>query len=319
MHEKSVREVSLIHCQARRKFNRTIVVSDTAAYGDAMKSSLPLKELATAIGLSDISGERWEAEGRPWLEDGAHGKRDVAMTEAIRFIREHRYKVVSPQALGLAELPGGVGFTPELPGELLLDVLLREDPVPAATLLFRAFLDGMSIAEICDGPVKHAMNAVGELWLKGPEGILIEHRATDVCLQSISLLRSSIAHPASGGPLAIGCALEGDPHMLTSIAAAAALTERGVQALNLGAETPWSVLSGAAKRYLPRLVWISVSTRRGPELATRLAAFADEVVEAGAHVIVGGCDVKAGEVPSRPNLRWGSSLGELCEFASRVQ
>ena len=66
------------------------------------------------------------------------------------------------------------------------------------------FLNGSGVAAICDGAMQQAMRQIGELWPKDPRGILIEHRATDICLHAPGVLRQMLGDPAEHAPVALG-------------------------------------------------------------------------------------------------------------------
>lgn len=283
-----------------------------------MKAFLSPKDLAEAIGVSESSLKRWADDGRLRAVRTSGGHRRIPLHEAVRYIRDHKCPVLRPDLLGLVSLPiENCASTEAGPIELnLVNALLNDDADTARGILFGAYFAGASIASLCDGPIRHAMAVLGEKWKHGPDGIVIEHRAFETCLQAIILLRSSLPKPAADAPLALGCSPQGDPYMLSTFAAAAVVAEAGFQTVNLGADTPFEVLFTAVTRYSPRLVWISSSVGDPKNVfGDRLRAMVDHAGANGVHVIVGGRGVSAADLPKSSAVSWGGSMGELAAFA----
>ena len=59
------------------------------------------KDLANAIGASESSVKRWTDQGRLEITRTSGGHRRIAVTEAIRFIRENQLPLLQPEVLGL--------------------------------------------------------------------------------------------------------------------------------------------------------------------------------------------------------------------------
>jgi hypothetical protein len=83
--------------------------------------------------------------------------------------------------------------------------------------------------------------------------------ATDICIQAYNC---GCQEPQAGGAVAIGGAPPGDPYLLPSMLAAAALAADGWQAVNLGPDTPFDALLAAAERHEPGIAWLSISSIR---------------------------------------------------------
>ena len=169
----------------------------------------------------------------------------------------------------------------------------------------------MSVAEIGDGPLRSAMEVIGGLWLERPDGVLIEHRATDICLQAIAQLRLVLQVP-DGAAVAVGGAPSGDPYVLPSLLAAAVLASQGIRAVNLGPDTPLDTLRQAVQCHAPLLVWLSVSvaSEAGP-FAQEVEQFAAELREGQRHLVVGGRGHASLGIRALPNLLVAGSMAEL--------
>jgi len=282
-----------------------------------MKEHLSPKELAEALGVSESSVKRWSDEGRIPVRRTAGGHRRISIEDAVRYIRRTNAAVRRPDLLGFAE-SGDLMWQNLSDHELedhLYDALVRGDGATAAGLVHGPFLAGRPLAWISDGPVRGAMSRIGELWRHQSDGILLEHRATDICIQAIMRIRLSL--PAGlDAPTAVGGAVAGDPYLLPSLLAATVLRDVGMRDVNLGPQTPLDVFPAAAERENPRLVWISFSVVEAARTArAALPALVGELGETGASLIIGGRAV--GELADlrHPNLTISQSMAELATFA----
>ncbi len=230
------------------------------------------RELAEALGVSESSLKRWVDAGKITAMKTDGGHRRIALSEAVRFVRESGAPVARPELLDMPEV--AVAHQRMLRGaDQLLDYLIEGDVVGARGWLLGRYLSGMSIATLCDGPVKNAMHALGELWNHDNGGIFLEHRGTDVCLQAVAHLRGTF-EPAGTAPLALGGTPEDDPYLLPSFMAATVIAAAGMRAMNLGPDTPVAALDHAATANKPRLVWISASAPIVPSRARAIARWA---------------------------------------------
>jgi len=283
-----------------------------------MEKLLTTKELAEAIGASESSLRRWTNSGAIRTSRTVGGHRRIPLSEAIRFIRDSHATVVRPAVLGLDDalrVAGDAGGAGEAEAALY-DALRDGDAARAGGLVLSLYLGGTSLAAAFDGPISRAMHRVGELWQHDPRGVLVEHRATDICLGTVSRLRSLVAPAADDAPAAVGGAPEGDPYLLPSMMAAAVLADAGYRVTSLGANTPAGVLAQAAAEQKAALVWLSVSTAEPPakpardveELARRLRAQDASLVLGGRH---------AAPLAGRglPSVHVLAGMSELAAFA----
>jgi len=241
------------------------------------------RELAAAIGVSESSLKRWADDGQIKVSRTAGGHRRIAIGEAIRFVRSIRAPLVRPELLGMRDLLAGgdLVLSSETPAERLF-MFLREGMAPEARgLILSLYLSGQSVAEIADGPIRSAMGKLGELWKHDPEGVFLEHRATDICIQAVEQLRH-LVEPQNPGPVALGGAAPGDPYLLPSLLVGTALAAEGWQAVNLGPNVPFEAILRAIERHHPRVVWLSVSfVRDVNEIEQGLSQLAHKLVEHG--------------------------------------
>ena len=230
-----------------------------------MEKLLTTKELAEAIGASESSLRRWTNSGAIRTSRTVGGHRRIPLSEAVRFIRESRATVVRPQVLGLAggdRVARGAGDpsgAPSAAEESIYRGLVAGDSARVSADVLGLYLGGVSLAAIFDGPLAGAMHRVGELWRHDSSGILVEHRASDICIQAVNQLRQLLAPPDPGAPAAVGGAAPGDPYLLPSMMASAVLAEAGLRQTNYGPHTPLDALGDAAEEQGATLVWLSVS------------------------------------------------------------
>ena len=283
------------------------------------------KDLANAIGASESSVKRWTDQGRLEITRTSGGHRRIAVTEAIRFIRENQLPLLQPEVLGLQiDVDSGASAAEvgsKDPNADFHQLLLSGHDVGARNHLVSRFLKGESVAALTDGPIRSSMEQIGWTWKERSEGIFIEHRATEILAGLLQDLRQLVA-PTNPIGRAIGGAVSGDPYRLPSLAVAATLNECGLHAVNLGANTPISVLRQASvddpTDQPPCLVWISVSEVTSPgETSLDVSELVRECMAASIAVAIGGREAHRLEFPSGDQVFRGESLTELAEFVQR--
>lgn len=285
-----------------------------------MPRVLTTSELAQALGVSESSIKRWVDDGTIRGARTAGGHRRIAITEAFRFIRATRAPLADPELLAVPEVAAALSDqrTAGGAGERLLTYLERGDAARATGMLLALFLGGERVADIVDGPLQAAMAQLGELWQERPDGVFVEHRATAICIEAVSRLRTLLP-VADGSPAAVGGAPAGDPYALPTLCAAAVLAEAGFRTTNLGPDTPFDALVQAAAATRSRLVWVAVTAPQpGRRFAQELADFARRLGDAGATLVVGGRGARARRLPSRPSYHRLGTMAELAELGNTL-
>jgi MerR family transcriptional regulator, light-induced transcriptional regulator len=277
------------------------------------------KEFALAIGTSESSIRRWVDSGAVRLSRTVGGHRRIPLTEAIRFIRERKVVVVRPEILGwpdLAPKPSpSAPWTPRRDGEQLHEAMELGNGRQVHALVLGWYLGGRSLAEVCDGPLRSAMHAMGELWRHCEGGILVEHRATEWCAQAIAQVRSMMPSPSQEAPVAIGGTPEEEAHGLGSAMAAAVLRECGYNDSNFGAFTPIRLLAEMAREQQARLVWLSVTMPPDARAKKETSDLGRHLDSMGATLVLGG--QKADDCAPRglSNVQVLRTMAELAAFA----
>jgi MerR family transcriptional regulator, light-induced transcriptional regulator len=283
-----------------------------------MKTSFSPKELAQAIGVSESSLRRWVDNGAIQTTRTVGGHRRIPLVEAVQFIRRTQTPVVRPDVIGLPPSGDSIGIARDASDleERLYHALKDGQAETARSLFYSSFLSSRSLTALFDGPIRGAMERIGRLWEHSSRGILIEHRATDICIEVINQFRQLCRHQGEGLPVALGAAPGNDIYTLPTLMAATVLADVGFDEVNFGPDTPLELLSAAADEYRPKLVWLSLSVL--PERHTVRQA----IHELGEHLartrtplIIGGRQVGALDGRLRSNIHIMHSMGELAGYA----
>lgn len=274
------------------------------------------KQLGQAIGVSESSLKRWIDDGQLEVMRTTGGHRRVDLAEAVRFVRQRGYTISDPTVLGIkaSDVSDGRADQVQLANHMhrLLTEGKDKEFVAAVT---RLYLDGQSLAELIDGPIREAMRRIGELWHNNPDGIGIEHRATDILIRTLGYLHTLIKAPAQDAPLAIGGAPPNDMHLVASLCVALVLAEQGWREINLGANTPWDQFISLATRERASLVWLSMTAQSKADLSPKVDALAGQLAKLPCQLIVGGRQANDSIARlSQTNLHRAGSMTELVAF-----
>lgn len=286
-----------------------------------MSSFLSPRQFAAVIGVSESSVRRWADDGQIEMTRTAGGHRKIAKTEAIRFIRETSANVVRPDILQLDEPTHRRGRADAFAAQddELFHALADGKAKVAAALLSRLYLNRVSVAEICDGPIRTAMRRIGELWPSDKRAIFTEHRATNICIDALQQLRATFRPAKPGAAIALGGALEKDPYTLPSMMVTTVLAELGFETINLGPNTPAEILASSAIEMGASIVWLAL-TAPLPKAATTksIQTVTSELGDASIPIVVGGQAAHRYRLPTAANFHAFSSLSELSGFATAM-
>jgi len=275
------------------------------------------KQLGQAIGVSESSLKRWIDDGLIAVTRTTGGHRRIELAEAVRFVRQRGYTIADMGALGLTAADDETGRADAAQrAERFHELLINGQDKEFTASLTRLYLDGHTLAELIDGPIREAMKRIGELWHNDPDGIGIEHRATDICIRALSYLHTLLKTPPADAPLAIGGAPPADMHLISSLCISLVLAEQGWREANLGANTPWEQLERAAKREKASLVWVTMTNEPGTDYESHLRSLAQSLAEVPCQLVVGGRQLS--EPIQRiylENFHAARSMAELVSFS----
>lgn len=272
------------------------------------------RELGQALGVSESSLKRWIDAGKIAATRTDGGHRKIALPEAMRFIRETGAPLAHPEILDMPEI-AVAQERGALRSDHLLAYIRRGDRIGTRGWIMASYLAGASVAELCDGPIREAMHALGELWVHDARGIFIEHRGTDVCLQALAYLRTTF-ESSSTAPVAIGGGPEDDPYLLPSFMASIVLAAEGLQTINLGPDTPITAMQHAVDEHHPKLVWVSATSKLPPARARAVAHWI-AALPPTTIALVGG---REGSViaQAHPAVRYVETMAELAVVAAGI-
>ena len=286
-----------------------------------MLKYLSPRQFAEVIGVSESSVRRWADGGQIQMTRTGGGHRKIARAEAIRFIRATAAEIVRPDLLEISEPSHrhqrAAAFGAQ--HDELLKALRKGDGEVVFGLLTRMYVNGVSIADICDGPLRHAMQQIGELWPSDKRSILIEHRATNICIDALNRLRAGFTRPRKSTVVAVGGAPENDPYVLPSLMVTTVLADGGYKAVNLGPNTPLDVISQSAEERHTKLAWVSFTA---PLARTKtdavLARTAKHLRLKKVHLVIGGQAATKYKLPAHRYVHAFPSLAEMAGFAKSL-
>lgn len=252
-----------------------------------MVRTLSTSEFAKALGVSDSSVRRLADAGELEIHRTRGGHRRIPVSEAVRYIRDTHTPVQKPELLGLEIAPQQVDT--ESAAARMLKVLEEGHASAVIALMQWLYASGMSVAELCDGPIASAMSQIGERWPHDKRAIFIEHRATILCCRALNQLRLSIPEPDEDAPKAIGAAMSGDMYLMPTLIASLVLYEAGFNEINLGPNTPLDVLADSVVDESPTLVWLSIAEPfRSKSQLAEVIKLADVVKSHQSTFVIGG-------------------------------
>ncbi len=225
-----------------------------------MLRTLSTSEFAEAIGISESSARRLADSGDLRIRRTKGGHRKIPAEEAIRYAREIQATVVRPDLLGLSSnfKQNQISETDSW-SQSLLRALSDGHYSDVIGLMQALYISGVSVAEMCDGPIQFAMSTIGSAWPQDKRSIFIEHRATILCVRALCQIRLSLPDTPEKAPSAMGAAPQDDPYLLPSLMASLVLHECGLEEINLGPNTPVDVLADSAEDEKPNVVWLAIS------------------------------------------------------------
>jgi methanogenic corrinoid protein MtbC1 len=246
------------------------------------------KQVSRAIGVSESSLKRWCDQGLIATVRTAGGHRKMAVSEVLRFAREHGQKFVAPEVLGLppvsdhapSGLTEGVG--------LLVQALLAGDELRARRVVIDLYFAKHSRSVIFDEVIAAAFREIGERWACHDADVYQERRGCEIALRILFDLRR-FQTPPPGKWTATGGTIEGDQYALSSAMAELILRDAGFQATTLGTSIPFTSLIRAVQETRPKLFWLSVSHIRADlDFTAKFAELSKACTMTGTALVVGG-------------------------------
>jgi excisionase family DNA binding protein len=272
---------------------------------------LSTSEFAEAVGISESSARRLADSGEIRVQRTKGGHRKIPVSEVIRYARETKARIVRPDLLGLFN-KSNISVEPansQTWSTRLLAALTEGHYQAVIGLMQAMYVDNISIAEICDGPIRFAMNAIGNAWPEDNRSIFIEHRATVLCVRALCQIRPSLPEIAEAAPTAMGAAPQDDPYLLPGLMASLVLHECGFDEVNLGPNTPVDVLADSVEDEKPQVVWLAITNPlRSRTHHREIENLAHVVAHYGGKFLIGG---RNGATYTGPGAQLCGSMTEL--------
>ncbi|MDC0934989.1 helix-turn-helix domain-containing protein [Pirellulales bacterium] len=224
-----------------------------------MRDLLTPKQVARAIDVSESSVKRWCDKGVISTQYTAGGHRRIAMSALIEFLRDRKYELTHPEALGLPPTSGQTTRVIDRARQQLIAALLSGDEPRCLQIAIDLYLAEHSISVICDDVFATVFREIGDRWACGDAEVYQERRGCEISLHVLHELRSLLAPLPADAPLAIGCAPSCDQYSLGTSMAELVLRDGRWNAISFGDNLPLDTISAAIGEYRPKLFWLSCS------------------------------------------------------------
>lgn len=240
------------------------------------------------MGVSESSLKRWCDRGVIQVHRTAGGHRKIPVASVVRFVRGNQRELVRPEIIGLPGRPDDSLGTFANAVSPLVTSLTAGDMDTCQQIAFSFYLQGRTVAEICDDLFTPALARIGDQWNHGDIEIFEEHRAFEMLVKMLHEFRGAIDNPRKSAPLAMGGTADGDRYAMPTQMIELALLETGWQATSLGTSLPFPTLLSAIQQNRPRLFWLSVSAVADASMFLQELNHFSEVASRRTSVFVGG-------------------------------
>lgn len=224
-----------------------------------MKQRVTPKQIARALDVSESSVKRWCDKGTIATQYTAGGHRRVPIAELVEFLRDSKYELVHPEALGIPPTSGSTERVLRRATDAMVSALLAGDEGRCRQIAVDLYLARRGLSEICDEVIAEAFRRIGDLWACGEAEVYQERRGCEIAYRILVALRELLPAPSPGAPTAIGGATSGDPYLLGTTMVEVVLRQGGWGATSLGNNLPLGSLATAIEIQKPRLFWLSCS------------------------------------------------------------
>jgi MerR family transcriptional regulator, light-induced transcriptional regulator len=277
------------------------------------------RQVAEALGVSEASLKRWCDRGLIPAVRTAGGHRRLPINEVLQFVRQQGHALVRPEVLGLPRAGGVSEQALSRIHEIMREAIEAGDEEQCRRLLFKLYLGGRAVHEICDQIIAPAFREIGTRWSHGDLEVYEERRGVEVCTRALYQLRLALPTIKPNSPVAIGATLAGDPYTLPTTMIELVLREAGWYSQSYGIGHPASTLCAAIEAVKPRMFWLSVSTLSDPQTFLQDYGMLYETAgRSGISVVVGG---RALVESVRQQMRYAAycdTLGHLVGFAASL-
>jgi len=303
----------------------------------ALENNFSPKQVAQALQVSESSVKRWCDRGVIRTDRTLGGHRRIPLEHLMAFLESTNRRILDPTAIGLAaerqiarkELAklasdsqasatssevSEASIREQFERSLLLG---DEHQCRKAISAWYAIHGGM--ASVADDLLAPTFQSVGEMWECGQADIYQERRGCEICIRLIHELRRLIPEPLSTAPLAMGGTSSGDLYQVANQLIEITFREAGWRTISLGSDVPFANLLAAAKKYHPKIFWLSVS--HVEDEASFLDAFQEfsREMPKGIMLVVGGRALNGRLRPRMHFSAYCDSMRQLSTLARNLR
>jgi excisionase family DNA binding protein len=303
----------------------------------SIDSSFSPKQVAQALRVSESSVKRWCDRGVIRTDRTLGGHRRIPLEHLMEFLESTNRRIVDPTAIGLSEerqrnrdelerlsTASGTEMAESQAGQLSMQkqfekVLLAGDEQQCRRSISTWYAMHGSMASVADDLLAPTFHSIGALWQCGDVDVYQERRGCEICIRLIHELRRLVQEPMSTAPLAMGGTSNGDPYQVANQLIEIIFREAGWRTINLGSSVPLESLLVAAKKYAPRIFWLSVThIDNDLEFLSRFDKFSRELPK-GTMLVVGGQALTDRLRPKMQFSAYCDSLKQLSALARNVR
>lgn len=224
-----------------------------------MRDTLTPKQLARALDVSQSSVKRWCDKGIIKTETTAGGHRRIELASAMEFIRNGKYELLHPEALGLKPTSGQTVRIVHRACDQVIEALLAGNEALCSQIAIDLYLAEHSLSVICDDLFGSAFRQIGDRWACGQADVYQERRSCEITLRILHKFLAMLPQPAKSAPVAMGCAGAGDQYNLGTTMVEVVLRSADWNASSLGNNLPFETIGAAIAKHRPQLFWLSSS------------------------------------------------------------
>ncbi len=304
----------------------------------SIDNSFSPKQVAQALRVSESSVKRWCDRGVIRTDRTLGGHRRIPLEHLMEFLESTNRRIVDPTAIGLSEerqrtrdelerlstSSGAESAETQAAGHLSMQkqfekALLAGDEQQCRKSISTWYAMQGSMASVADELLAPTFHSIGALWQCGDVDVYQERRGCEICIRLIHELRRLVQEPMSTAPLAMGGTSNGDPYQVANQLIEIIFREAGWRTINLGSSVPLESLLVAAKKYAPRIFWLSVThIEDDDDFLHRFDSFSRELPK-GTMLVVGGQALTDRVRPKMQFSAYCDSLKQLSALARNIR
>jgi DNA-binding transcriptional MerR regulator len=312
--------------------SREIKMSEDGQMVDSHIPVYNIKAVARLVGLLPVTLRAWERRyGLPVPKRGDQGYRlyseydvrtlrwlksqidaGLSIGRATDLLHDLRSKGVDPAVESIHTIEQIA--SPESLRDQFQAALVRFDDNTAAEALRRAF-SLYAIDQVMLEIIQPVLVELGEAWHRGELPVVVEHFATQFCMQHLNSMLAAAAPPYTPGVIIAACA-PGEMHQLGLLMLVVVLRWRGWDVKYLGPDLVFEKMVEALDPLHPRLLMFTATRSDPVKMLLDLPRYLARFTPPAPRVVLGGqafYNVEATELP-------GHVLsGPLTEMVQKIE